>query len=65
MRENQRHESGEGLREKLVSDEAGGCWLPRRLRQVEVSTTKDLGTAIFFYFCMTCGLEKLGLLDPN
>ena len=25
----------------------------------------DLGISIFSYFCMICGLEKLGLVDQN
>ena len=39
----------------------GGRWLERWLHQVKVSTFMTLGISTFLI--VTCGLEKLGLVD--
>ena len=41
-----------------------GCWLARRLHQLEASTTMAL-VFQFSHFCTMCDLEKLGLVDQN
>ena len=41
-----------------------GCLLARQLPRLKACTAMELGTTIFLMFCMmTCGLEKLGLVD--
>ena len=43
-----------------------GCRLARRLHQLKASTTTmDLVFIYFPCFCMTCGLEKLGLVHQK
>ena len=42
-----------------------GCWLARRLHQLIASTAMDLGISNISYFCIMCGLEKLGLVDQK
>ena len=42
-----------------------GCWLARRLHQLQASTTMDFGISIFLIFVQLCGLGKLGLVDQN
>ena len=42
------------------------CWLVCRLHQLKASTAMHPGISNFLaYFCMTCGLEKLGLAAEN
>ena len=39
-----------------------GCWLARRLHQLKVSTTMDLGISIFLIFVRCVALRNLDLL---
>ena len=39
-----------------------GCWLAHRLHKLKASTTIDIDISFFFYFCIICGFEKLGLV---
>ena len=41
---------------------AAGCWLARRLHQLEASTTMDLGISIFLIFVRCVALRNLDLL---
>ena len=43
-----------------------GCWLARRLHPAQgPRTAMDLGVAKFYFYCVTCGLEKLGRFVQN